>query len=69
MIMHWQGNHHPGVQKGWLVCFSAYNSTIQSKITGQARPVCLLFSTGVVDGIPQNSYYGDNNETPTMPAT
>jgi hypothetical protein len=37
-------------------------------MTGQAWPVSLLFSMSRLEHIPQNSYYGDNNETPTIPA-
>ena len=32
------------------------------------RPLRSRRSTVQYDIIPQNSYYGDNNETPTMPA-
>jgi hypothetical protein len=33
-------------------------------MTGHPWPVSLLFSMPGLVGIPQNSYYGDNNETP-----
>jgi hypothetical protein len=45
-----------------------HNSTLQSKMTGHAWPVSLLFSMDELVRIPHFNYYGDNNETPTMPA-
>ena len=44
-----------------------FNITIKN--AAYRLSVSLIYTGKELDTIPQNSYYGDNNETPTMPAT